>query len=114
MQSETTREDQHAFRVRSRRQNDGEAHLVLAGELDGPSSSTLLDAVIELLSTPPLSSIEIDLADVTFLDSAGLRALVTCRTDAESLGCRLTLTNLQPMTANVLEITGLLDYFGVT
>ena len=55
-----------------------------------------------------------DLHGVTFLDAAGIRALVLCQADARQVDCQITLTQPQPVVYRVLEITGLLAHFGLT
>jgi anti-anti-sigma factor len=70
--------------------------------------------VIELLRQRRPGHVEIDLRSVYFLDSAGIEALVLCHTDAQQLGCRLTVVDPHPVAYRVLEITALLDHFGVT
>jgi anti-anti-sigma factor len=56
----------------------------------------------------------LELHAVTFLDSAGIRALLMCHSDAEKAGCQLGLTRTPPRVYEVLNITGLLDHFGLT
>jgi anti-anti-sigma factor len=54
--------------------------------------------------------VEIDLAGVTFLDSSGLRTLVTARRAADRDGCSLVLVDVSERARQVLEITGTLDW----
>jgi anti-anti-sigma factor len=87
--------------------------ITVAGELDALSAAELHKAVIDVLRRQP-HRLEINLRGVTFLDSAGIRALVSCHCDAQQLNCRLTVTDPHPIAYRVLQITGLLDHFGVT
>ena len=57
--------------------------------------------------------LELDLAGVSFLDTGGVRVLLQSPADARQLGCRLTLTNVQPEPYRVLKIVDLLEPFGV-
>ncbi|MGW4941760.1 STAS domain-containing protein [Actinoplanes sp. NPDC004185] len=50
---------------------------------------------------------------MTFLDAAGIEALLRCQADAQQLECRLFLTGPTPMTCRVLQIAGLLEQFGL-
>jgi anti-anti-sigma factor len=86
----------------------------VGGELDGVTAEVLNRAVAGVLSTAAPELIELGLAAVTFLDSAGIRCLLTCRAAAENAGSRLVLLDPVPQVARVLEITGLLDLFGLS
>ena len=86
----------------------------VGGELDEVTAEVLNRAVAGVLSTAAPELIELDLAAVTFLDSAGIRCLLTCRAAAEDADSRLVLLNPLPQAARVLEITGLLDLFGLS
>jgi anti-sigma B factor antagonist len=88
--------------------------ITIAGELDTISATDLQKTVIDVLRRERPRHVEINLRGVTFLDSAGLRALVSCHSDAQQLDCRLTVTDPHPTAYRVLQITGLLDHFGVT
>ena len=84
------------------------------GELDTVNAGHLHKAVVDVLCHQRPSRIEMDLHGVTFLDAAGIRALVLCQADARQVDCQITLTQPQPVVYRVLEITGLLEHFGLT
>jgi anti-sigma B factor antagonist len=88
--------------------------VVLAGEVDALCADRLTETVVDVLRRQRPRHIAIDLDGVTFLDSAGIRALVRCHADAQQADCRLTLTAPRPAVYRVLEITGLLEPFGMT
>lgn len=81
--------------------------LALSGEID-PQTTDQLDAAIDgALGTS--AHLVLDLAGVTFIDSAGLRSLIRAhRLTSESSGS-LVLRAPRPSTLRVLEITGLTD-----
>ena len=85
----------------------------LLGEVDAANAGPLQRKVIEVLADRRPSAVEIDLRGVTFLDSAGIRALLVCREEAARQGCALTLADPQPAVHQVLRITGLLPHFGL-
>lgn len=87
--------------------------ITVTGEMDTVSAPAVHKAVIELLRRRRPTRIEIDLRSVTFLDSAGIRTLVMCHSDALRVDCRLVVVDPHPFVHNVLQITGLLDYFGL-
>lgn len=98
-------QDPDSFGVATRR--DGATAVVeLEGELDLHGVGILTAAVGDLLGEPP-RSIAVDAAGLTFIDSAGLRALLVAQRDAEAAGAVLGLVNSSPPVERVLEMTGL-------
>jgi anti-anti-sigma factor len=90
-----------------------ERRVTVAGEIDMLSAMTLHETITDMLSRRP-RRIEIVLRDVTFLDSAGIRTLLMCHTDAMRAECALALVEPHPRVYRVLQITGLLDHFHLT
>ena len=88
--------------------------LNVAGELDGSTADQLLGAVAHLLSGPTPGLVELNLAGLDFVDSAGIRCLLNCRTAVETAGSRLVLVEPSAQIVRVLDITGLLDLFGLS
>ncbi len=88
-------------------------HITVAGELDVVSAPALWEAVGPALATGRPRHLEIDVSGITFLDSSGIRALLHCHADADRMACRMTLTGPRPGIRRVLEITGLLEHFGL-
>ena len=88
--------------------------IIVAGELDALSATKLQKTVLDVLRRQRPRRVEINLRGVIFLDSAGVRTLVSCHSDAQQADCQLTVTDPHPMAYRVLQITGLLDHFGVT
>jgi len=78
---------------------------VAAGELDLASADRLMGAVSEL---PPdsVTEILIDLREVDFIDSSGLRALIALRNSAKRNGHALTLIAPAPNVRRIFGITG--------
>jgi STAS domain-containing protein len=66
-----------------------------------------------LLSGPTPGLVELNLADLDFVDSAGIRCLLNCRSAVETAGSRLVLVEPSPQVVRVLDITGLFDVFGL-
>jgi anti-sigma B factor antagonist len=89
------------------------ASLSVAGELDDSTVDELLGAVAHLLSGPAPDVVELNLTDLDFVDSAGIRCLINCRSAVQSAGSRLVLVEPSPQVVRVLDITGLLDLFGL-
>jgi anti-sigma B factor antagonist len=86
----------------------------VSGEVDSTTAPGLRNCLLEVIARPGAGTIEVDLRDVTFLDSAGLSALATAHRAAEAAGrvlqmrCGTTRAVLRP-----LQITGLWAVFAV-
>jgi len=92
----------------------GEARAVtVRGEVDLATAADLESVVGSALQEAP-DGVVLDLAQLTFIDSSGLRVLVALAKDAESRGTALGLRNLPRHAQRVLELTGLGDWFEVT
>jgi anti-anti-sigma factor len=87
--------------------------IAAAGELDELGVRPLQRAILDALRRHRPRHITIDLDGVTFLDTAGINALVQSRADAEQLDCQLQLSNPRPLVYRVLHIVGLLEPFGL-
>lgn len=88
--------------------------ICFSGEIDLSSAYVVEVAVADALGAHHPRHLEVDLAEVRFLDARGIRALIRCRTRAHEAGCRLAVANPQPMIYRVLEITGMLAALAVT
>jgi anti-anti-sigma factor len=89
------------------------ARVNVAGELDRSTTEELLGAVAQVLDGPAPALVELNLADLHFVDSAGIRCLLNCRTAVEAAGSRLMLVAPGPHVVRALDVTGLLDLFGL-
>ena len=86
---------------------DGDAdhrRLVVSGELDAETACRLQKVVIDVLRHGRPRSVDLDFHEANFVDSAGIRPLVMCHTDAQQVDCHIRLTGLQPPVLRVLEI----------
>jgi anti-anti-sigma factor len=88
--------------------------VAVAGEVDDITSTQLHKAVVDVLRHHRPRRIEMDLRQVAFLDSVGIRTLLMCHSDAEQVNCQLRITDASPMVYRVLEITSLLDHLRVS
>ena len=84
--------------------------IVLVGEIDLASSSTLDGAVQSLL--PVTSPVVVDVAGVTFIDSTGLRSLLWLHEESVAAsGVGIRLANVNAAVHRLLELTGLVGTF---
>ena len=83
----------------------------VAGELDASTSPSLAAAFAEL----PAGSgqVDVDLGDVTFIDSSGLRILIALSDRATAEGRKVVVSGASNPVRRLLEITGLDSMFGV-
>jgi anti-anti-sigma factor len=88
--------------------------IAFAGEIGMGTADTVLAAVVDALGTYGPRRLEVDVADVGFMDASGINALVRCRSYAVAAGCRLAVTNPLPIVYEVLGITGMLEALAVT
>ncbi len=77
----------------------------LAGRLDGASSPIHEKALKELL-VGDISSLDIDLSELDYVSSAGLRVLLVAAKAAKARGGKLTLVSPKTSTIDVLKISG--------
>jgi anti-anti-sigma factor len=95
--------DPHALTIEAIR--DGSAcTLVLSGELDFLAADEFLDQALWAVDDHT-GWLVLDLAGVTFIDSAGARALrlVTSFTPA---GCPVTIGSISPLARRIIELLG--------
>jgi anti-anti-sigma factor len=86
---------------------NGTTQVRVIGELDLMTVPTL-DRLLAEVERPDLRRIELDLRQVTFVDSTGISLFIELHRAAAEDGRILVLTQLTPTVARVLEITGLL------
>ena len=80
--------------------------LWLEGELDLVSAG-LLETRIAELCTDGASRIVLEMSELDFMDSTGLRALLVSEELCGVNSCRLMVGQLSPQVARLLELSGL-------
>ena len=85
---------------------DSRMHIAPVGELDIATAPQLEEAVSEATSQP-VSELVLDLRELTFMDSTGLRALAQANAKAEQAGTALSIWRGPRQIERVLEISGL-------
>jgi anti-sigma B factor antagonist len=86
--------------------------IVVSGEVDIHTAPRLRQA-LDALIVAGAWKVVVDLQGVDFIDSSGLRVLLTARRRLEPNGGTLSLVCTQPRVLKVLEITGLLGSFPI-
>jgi len=85
--------------------DDGVARVSLNGELDLDRAGALANELGDLPARGA-TAVVIDVSGLTFIDSSGLRALLTAREQLEAAGATLQLSALSPAVERVLDMTG--------
>jgi len=80
-----------------------------AGDIDLQTTSSMRQVLQDTITTVGLSRIDVDLRNVTYLDSSGIGVFVAAYKAAAEKGAVLRLRELQPIVRMVLEVTQLVD-----
>ncbi|MFI6346101.1 STAS domain-containing protein [Streptomyces sp. NPDC050560] len=99
------------FHVETTFDGDGDACLLLEGDLDWDTADDLTRAALDCLdTTPPPPRLRLDLAGLRMCDSMGLAALLTIRRRTGETGTALRLDNRPAFLERLLEVTGTLNH----
>jgi stage II sporulation protein AA (anti-sigma F factor antagonist) len=88
--------------------------IILSGELDSEEVVRLQQAVAGLPLPGDRRDLCVEAAELTFVDSAGIRALLTFRERAEDQSARVVIGPVTNNVYRVMEIAGLLDVFMIS
>lgn len=92
----------------------GATAVTVRGEVDADSAPGLRACLLQVLDRPGVTTVDLDLTGVTFLDSAGLTALVVAHRAARSSGRVLTMRcGTSRAVVRPLQITGLAGVFTI-
>lgn len=90
---------------------DAGGRVAVAGEVDSSTAPRLTSCIDTLLASAPRELV-VDLCEVTFLDSAGLHALVAAHTRAQQVGARLRVLVATRAALRPIQVTGLWEVLG--
>ena len=85
---------------------------MVAGVLDTTTASQFDQAIMKYLESGHRQFV-VDLAELTYMSSAGIGALLGTRNDAEDVGGDLRISRMPPAIAKVLDVLDVLEYFQV-
>lgn len=88
---------------------DGAAVVRLSGEITSANGPRIGELVLERLDG--VTQLRVDLADVDYMSSAGLRVLVLIHRRAEATGAKVTVSGLKPQLRFIMQAVGFLDLF---
>jgi anti-sigma B factor antagonist len=97
------------------RVHEGEccARLSLCGELDVASAALLMEH-LTLVNESGVAEVELDLAELSYIDPSGLSVLAVEKRRADASGMALRITSPTTFVRQMLDITGLIDFLDVT
>lgn len=92
--------------------NEAAAVVVLQGELDLANAGDITELVTGAI-TAGVSSLVLDLAQVDFMDSTGISALIAGKRAFDAIGGQLALRAPSPAVRTVLHVAGLESFLAV-
>jgi anti-sigma B factor antagonist len=101
------------FELRVRESGDGHVRLEVEGEVDRAVAPQLLDTVLCAGLAYDHHHIVVDLAAVTFMDSAGLRALAEADRRLRNQCSHLVVANPTKQISRIFELVGLDDQLDI-
>jgi anti-anti-sigma factor len=87
------------------RQVDGRVRYALRGEIDLSNAEQLLDKLVGVYDEHG-PFLELDLADVAFIDSSGIRTLLLASREASRRGGALLIVRPSPPVVSVVRLSG--------
>lgn len=90
----------------------GEVEISPRGEIDVDTAHEVREAVTAVLNEERPTQIQLNMREVTFIDSVGISALVAGFQAAEVSGVKLAVTEPSRFVHRQLWVTGLLGLFG--
>jgi anti-anti-sigma factor len=85
--------------------------IAVGGELDIAVEQELVTRVREAIAATEAPTVAMDLSDVSFIDSSGLRALLLCRDAAQARELALVLAVTDGPVRRLLEVAGVSSWF---
>lgn len=89
---------------------DGKIVATLSGNLDTAAAMEVESSLQPLLENEG-KDIVIDCTELEYIASSGLRILLAILKKANSVGCRVTLKNVNDIIKDVLKLTGFIKIF---
>lgn len=88
-------------------ESDGAALLFLRGELDLHTAPTLDNALAPFMNGGGARDVVLDLSELEFVDSTGLRTIMSAASTIERRGAEVVIRRPRAATMRVLEICGI-------
>ncbi len=91
------------------KETQGVTIATVSGDVDGSTAATLQEQILPLAQAG--SKILLDMTNVPYMSSAGLRMLLSLYRKATSVDGKLVLVGLSEEILDTMSITGFLDFF---
>jgi anti-sigma B factor antagonist len=101
-----------AITIHTKQVDEERATVALVGRLDASNAQTLKERLEQLIDGG-ISYLVVDLAQVPFIDSAGLAALVSALKATRRVGGNVMLSGVQPQARTVFSLTMLDQVFAI-
>lgn len=101
------------MRVLLEERTQGRYVMSLDGDLDIATAPVLADAVTRVIADAAVGQLLVDLAEVRFLDSSGVRALLQARKAAQERGVAFMVSRPGEFVAGVLRMAAVDQLLGV-
>ena len=95
------------------REGEGCARMSLHGELDVATAAVLSERLAAINRTG-VTELTVDLAELSYVDAAGLSPLVVEQQRATASGMALRIESPTAFVRDLLTVTGLIDYLTVS
>lgn len=89
-------------------QNDGDVTLALSGRLDSVTQSELKQELEKIFETK-IANLTLELSELEYLSSAGLRVFLFARKKVSELGGKMKIVGANESINEILQITGYAD-----
>lgn len=86
--------------------------LHVVGPVDNNTAPQLQEALLRAAEAPT-GAVELDLAQVSYMSSAGLRVLLQAAKALQKRGERLRLVNVPPQIYNILNLAGFTSFIDI-
>ena len=93
--------------------DDGTATVTVHGEVDFSNADELAQRLRTAVADWSPTTVRVDLAQASFIDSTGLGALIEGYQAADEAGVRYIVVNPTDGFRRVLTVTGLTEFFGL-
>lgn len=94
------------------RRSESAVVLHATGPVDNNTAAQLQEPLLRAAEVPT-GAVELDLAEVPYMSSAGLRALLLAAKALQKRGERLKIVNVQPHIYNVLNLAGFTSFIDI-
>jgi anti-sigma B factor antagonist len=82
------------------------------GRVDGNTAPQLQEPLL-CAAEAPTGTVELDLAEVSYMSSAGLRVLLQAAKALQKRGERLRLVNVPPQIYNIMNLAGFTSFIDI-